>query len=296
MVGSRPDRTRASLRAALLGALTAALLAGCGGDDTDPATSGAVDLTRWLPKDAVTYTAIDIAAYKEELDLPEDADVERVSALGVGVLGPFGSLLAKPPALEPSTVPGDGPLRFGAVLNAVDTSAVTSAAASDSSGFTMTVMATSADVGEIGSRLGDLGYRDMGGVLVRGKGQPAIRLMEGLVFASDDPGMLRGIPDEPRDDPPLKLLEELDGADIAVNRIDGRCYSEAGASVHVDGSVELAVLVPGGGEAEGFQPDTGEVGEADADGEVVTKPVIEPADGESARAILARFWPGYECE
>jgi len=270
-------------RRILLPLAAAALLAGCG-DDDNPVEGGAIGLTEWLPKDAVTYTAVDIAAFEEELDLPEDANPMKEPALEPHATA-FAALLARR-GPEPE-----------AVLEAVDPGEVTATAASGSAdGVVVTALATVADEGEIGSRLGDLGYREADGVLEGGDGRPAIRLEEGIVFVSDDPDALREIPKEQREDPPLELLGELDGEDLAVTRIDDQCFTEIGAATRADGAAELAVLVPGGAEAERMEPDTGEVGEADADGEVVVKPVIEPGDGASARTLVSRFFPGYDCE
>lgn len=273
-----------------------ALIGGCG-DDDNPVEGGGVGLTEWLPKDAVTYTAVDIAAYKEELDLPEDADPTSEPELEQVAVGPFSYLLPKS-SLRLQTAQSGKPLRFEAVLEAVDPTPVTAAATSGSTGSEgagVAAFATTADEGEIGSRLGDLGYRDSGGVLVRSRGEPAIRLEEGLVFASDDPEALRDVPDEQRDDPPLKLLEELDGEDLAVTRVDGSCFAESGAATRADGTAELAVLVPGGAEAERMEPDLEAVGEPDADGELVVVPV-EAAENAGARFLLNQYLPGYDCE
>jgi hypothetical protein len=263
----------------------AAGVAGCGGDD-DPVEGGALGLTEWLPRDWESYAAIDIAAFKDELDLDEDADpttapeLEQLTALHFDVL---------------RTGLGDS----GEVLEAVEPASVTAAAISGSvdgrERRRIAAFATTGDLGEVGSRLGDLGYREVDGVLEGAAGEPAIRLEDGIVFASEDPDALRMIPDEQRDDPPAELLGELDGDDLAVYRVEARCYAETGAGVGVDGDTELGVLVPGGAEAEGMTPDTGEVGEADADGDVVVKPVIDPAAGAGALQQLQRYFPGYDC-
>jgi hypothetical protein len=140
----------------LLAALAlGAVLAGCGdGDDS-------ASLVERLPGDARALSAIDLAAVKERLGLPDDADPTRAPGDAGGEAQ--ARLFAYTGGAFPYVV------RFDRVLmEAIDESRVTQAATTPVSGpDTVVVLATDQPFDdEIASRLERAGYRPDGGLLV----------------------------------------------------------------------------------------------------------------------------------
>jgi hypothetical protein len=286
-------------------ALLALAVAGCGGGSGAGDGSDAAQLTKWLPPGSASYRAIDLTAFKDELGLPEDEDPWR-GRLGQQGAAPFAVLL---PTVKPqeSGIVETGESIDGqtfnvpstAILEAVGPESVTSAATSQSGSgaenVNMSVFATSGDTDEIGSALGDLGYRYDGGVLVKGDRDPAIRLDDGLVFASDSADALRAIPEEPASDYPAKLLGDIGGDDVRVAAYGFECVVESGVGADADGSGRIAFLIDGGAEADRLDPQDALAGDPDVDGDLVTAEV-EPGDpGIGAADILALF-PRYDCD
>lgn len=260
-------------------AALAALLAGCGGG-SGGGDNTAVALTEWLPVGAPGYTAVDLAALREDLGGEEDLDPFS-APLGSNLLG--AASLATDGLRDSAGAPASRELlrilRFGEA---------TSIAESRDSESPVTAIATSADTGEIGSDLGDAGYRDRGGILVRG-GDPAVLLEIGIVFVSPDPAALRGIPDEPADEPPDPLLEELEGPFVATT-LGQDCVRSQGASGEADGSGEVGLLIDGDADAGRVRAAGSpriELGEPEADGDVVTLAVEGPEDGAGFAAFDA---------
>lgn len=258
-------------------ALFLALLAGCGGgagggDD-------AVALSRWLPAGADSYTAVDLTAFREGLDLPEDADATGRE------LAPYSG-----PALAPVFAARDRK-----VLSALEPGALT-AIASDGE---VSAMATTADTGEIGSALGDLGFTDEGGVLVYGdlgsgsggRESVAFRLDDGLIFAATDPAALRSLPKEPAEKAPSPLLNDFDAPYVFIAGVPGPgCIRAQVATAEPGGDGEIAWLVDGGASSDAVESQGSgaiEVGEPEVDGDLVTVPVSY-ADEETGGDIASR--------
>jgi len=282
--------TRISLIAG--GALFVALLGGgCGGGGSGPGgENAAVPLSEWLPRDAPGYVAVDLAALRE--DLGDEEDLDPFSA-------PPGSTLyvAATEATDGIRGPAGetGPTDLLRILSLGEATAIAEARDSESA---ITAIATSADTGEIGSDLGDAGFADRGGVLLRG-GDPAIRLEIGIVFVSPDPAALRTIPDEPADDAPDPLLEELE-APFVETTLGADCVRSQGASGEADGSGELALLIDGAADASLTRVAEGDrfgLGEPDADGDVVTLDA-NPPEGPTGFAAVEALRDGavsYDC-
>lgn len=247
---------------AALAALAVAALAGCGGGGGGGGNA-AVSLTRWLPSNAPGYAAADLAALRDDLGLDEESDpLERpdnaLAAAAGAVLGPLA--LSLPDAVD---------LRFATEV----------ATAREGEGA-ITAIATSADTGEIGSALGDAGYRDRGGVLVGEPGSPAFKLVVGIVFAAPSPTPLRAIPDEPADEAPDPLIEDLSGPYVETRVSRAPCARIEGATGLADGSGEVVVLLDPGADAPDLRTQdtpTVKVGEPEADGETLSVEA-EPAD------------------
>jgi hypothetical protein len=288
------------MRRAFPAALTAvALLAGCGGGGGG-GTSDAVDLTKWLPSTTASFEALNLVAFKDALGLDEDADPRTNEQLDAVSEPIFSNLLPQAPD---SWTGYRSDSRPTGVLEAVDPSSITAAASSDAeaehtTGNT-TVYATTEDTGEIGSRLGDLGYRDEGGVLEHpdsGKLEwPAIKLDEGLVFASRSAEDLRAIPEERGEDLPAALLGKLEGDDIVVSTVPTDCVRESGASVSADGDAQAGVLVDQEADASRLVVVGGLDGESHSDGEEVVADVEPSEQAPGARALRAELIPSYDC-
>nr|MBA2523333.1 hypothetical protein [Solirubrobacterales bacterium] len=159
-------------------------VAGCG---SSSGGSAAVALTKWLPPGADFYSAADLVSLREDLDLPEDADpLPSPEPLGdPNASADFVELarLALADLVELSADPR--------VIAALDLgTARTIASSSDRSGFALTIVSTSADTGDIGSALGDLGFADHGGILSKGSAGPSFRLDDGLIIVARDPALL----------------------------------------------------------------------------------------------------------
>jgi hypothetical protein len=294
------------IRRALIAALAAAaLLAGCGGGGGG-GTSDAVDLTKWLPDDATSYRVADVSGIKEDLGLPEDAnpvdplkDETQDAALQIiGIFIPPVSATI-PAGTKPPEVPR---FRDMPLLNAIDPAAVTAAASAilgPGPDIPRTVvLETTADTGEVGSALGDLGYTDDGGILVPPddiKDAPTVRLDDGLIFASTEPDALRSIPDDPADELPLRILDEVDGRQIVATRTDADCVVESAiAGDREEG--ELAYIVDGQAEEDRFTPaGDSQVEDIDVHGDLLVAHVELRGDQQSINDFVSVNLPGYDC-
>lgn len=292
---------RIRLPGIVIGALSLCLgVAGCGGGG---GTSSAVELTKRLPAGAPSYRVVDLTTLRADLGLPEDADplAGDLALITTPVLG---------------TVPGVAGTEVAAAL---DLGLATAAATAADS---VTVLATQADTGDIGSSLGDLGFEDRGGILERpgaarrsgqveqvaagqvpgetglGPASAAVRLEEGLIFFADDPALLRGLPAEPLDDLPAELLTDLDDAPVIdVTSVD-TCFRETGKTAEADGSGELAFLVDGIAEADRLTPESEggfTFGEPKVDGDLITVPVSSDSPGFAALNVAAALLTTYDC-
>lgn len=134
-------------------------LASCGGDE-DSGASDAMELTRWLPTDSPSYSAVDVAALKADLDLPPDSDPlgGRISSWTAGSW--VGLFFGYPSP---------------AVVRALDLSAVTQVADRGATKDVqpVTAMRTSAPPGEIRDALLDLGFVEREGILEGPRGKRA---------------------------------------------------------------------------------------------------------------------------
>jgi hypothetical protein len=292
------------MRSVLLGALAmVALVAGCGGGGGG-GSSDAVDLTKWLPRGTANYQALDFAAFKDALGLDEDADprtnpkLDMISRPVLDDLLPESSERSVAPGLADAGAPGPNELST-ALLDAIDPASITAAAVSRSEVGRVVVdtavFATTADTGEIGSELGDLGYRDVDGILERGGEWPAVRLEDGLVFASSSADQLRALPDEPADELPATLLGDLNGDDVFVSAVPMGCVRENGASVAADGDGEVAVLIDHEADPQGLVVVGSLDSEPQADGDIVTADAKPDDERPGALLLHAERIPGYDC-
>lgn len=271
---------------ALVGALLLILASmGCGGDGDD---GDAVDLTKRLPAGADHYAVSDLAVLREDYDLPDDAD--PLSGNG-GYDQGFLELATRPLAGLLNTPDPD-------VFAALDLGAVQAAALSSGGGADVTVLATNADTGDVGSALGDLGFEDQGGILGKGGGSVSFRLDEGLIYAAGDPAQLRDLPDDPLDEIPDPLLEAVEGAAITLAPGLGDCTSGIATAANADGSGELAVAVDGGADASRLKLEESSsisFGDPEVDGDVV-KVSVESEDGaDGALIAVQRLQVTYDC-
>lgn len=268
----RTFRARAATAALAFAALVAA---GCG-DGGNGGENAAVALTERLPVGADRYVAVDLAALRDGLDLDADADPLSPSA-------PAPFAIAANAALA-------GLRGGGSIAPAIDATAdlglATAIAGSESPDGPVVVIATAEDTGEIGSRLGDIGFRDRGGILAEPGRPAAFRLEDGIVFASTAAAALRALPDEPRDEPPDPLLDDLDAPYVETAPTPGGCVRSQGATGEPDGSGEVALLIDGDADADRVQRSTVagiELGAPEADGDLLTV----AARGSPAAAGLA---------
>lgn len=296
-------RTRRTITTAA--ALLAGTLAGCGGDG---GSNDAVELTKRLPTHAIGYTALDLAALKSDLGLPDDADplsAPRLRGTAYSALaGLMPPLRRRIEVVRPGEDISSEPLKAprAKILDSLDPGLITAVATSQrgkaGGGSGVTVLATSEDIGEIGSALGDLGFRDRGGVLEDPDGGAAVRLDDATVYASDDEDLLRSLPDDPVDDLPAELLDELEGDQVRVARSDG-CVQEYGSAGSDDGTAEFAFLVEGEADPAKVQisePSGIDVGATEVDGDVVKVRVESTSDGRATPEDLqSELLPGYDC-
>lgn len=262
-------------------------LAGCGGGGGGG--NDAVDLTKRLAPGADSYEAVDDAAVKDGLGLPDDADPldPGRSELSAFVLPTLAGLMAGRPSRRE--------------LAALDLGAVTASASSSTDDGSkpldqVTVLASSADIGVIGSALGDLGFTDRGGILEPHDGSPAVRLDDGTIYVSADAAPLRDLPREPADDLPSSLLGELGGEAVSVLGPTA-CVDASGSGSSANGTGELAFLVKGGPDPSKVEYEAADgitVGDADVHGDVVGVP-FESDRPLSAPDVRATLLPGYDC-
>lgn len=264
----------------------AAVGSSCGGSGGGGGDNDGVALTEHLSTDADYYSAVDLTLLREDLDLPEDADPLA------GDLAPFGSI-----PLNPLLEVADTEVR-----DALELPFAYAAAGADTEDGFVGVIGTTADTGEVGSVLGDLGFRDQAGVLVN-EGKPgavAVRLDLGLIYVSQEPAALRTIPAEPADDPPTELLGELD-APVIQTIPPPACGREAALTANADGSGELVYLINGGADATKLEPSSdggsgATFGEPEVDGDLIELPIdLGESDGLDARNLRSQYFIDYEC-
>jgi len=285
-VGS-PDASRRGVRkTASIGALVVVLLiAGCGGGDGG---SEAIDLTKRLAPGGDFYAVVDVATLKQDLGLPEDADPLDITAES----DPVAELVS--PALSPLAGLVDPE-----IAEALDLGAVDAAAASSIGSDGVTVISTTADTGEVGSALGDLGFEDRGGILEGdGEGAPTFRLEEGFILVAADPSLLRDLPAEPADELPAPMLGELDGSGIFISTRPSACTTGFGMGSDADGSGEVGFLVEGGADAARLELDEDagiSFGVPEVDGALITVAVDSDDGSAAAPAAAALLLVNYDC-
>jgi hypothetical protein len=260
----------------------AAAASGCGGG---AGSNGVAELTKRLSPQALTYDVADFTTLREDLGLDEEADpLDSENDVLAAAASRSLAVLAVP-EIDP------------AVISALELGSARSAATSSGPGGLVTMIATDADTGEIGSALGDLGYSDAGGVLVK-RGGLSFRLDVGIVFVSD-PAALRALPEEAADDLPDPLLNELDGPFVEVSKQSaesGPCVRSAGVTSEADGTGSYAFRVNGDADAAAVRDggDGVDFDEPEADGEIAS--VEADAGGHPAALIVSGLGSvGYEC-
>ena len=284
--------------------LYAVCLAGCGGG------SDGEELAERLPGDARALSVIDLAAVKERLGLPEDADPTRSPGDAGGLAQ--ARLFAYAGGAFPYLA------RFDRMFTeAIDESRVTQAAATPVSGpDTVVVLATDQPFDdEIAGRLERAGYRPRDDVLVNeddpGGGPasfPAVGGEDGVVvLAGDAQTARRTLDGEQPDGPTRRLLNEIDapvrdattlgaGGDTCVRGIalgDSVDPAEVELVVSVEGDASAERLEdPGSAVGEAFEP-----GDPEAEGNLARLPLsYRPRPGAAPiQALAARLPPPYRC-
>lgn len=283
LVGER--RATPALAIAVAALCSAAL--GCGGGN-GPEGSGAVDLTKRLAADADTYTAADLTTLRDDFDLSEEAEPLQSGGVPAGFVelaGPPFAGLTREQLASPD------------VLGALELGLVHDAASATNDGDSVTVLATDADTGDVGSNLGDLGYADSNGILSM-DGQPSIRLEPGLIFAAKNQGLLSELPREPRGSLPTPLLDSVDGVSVTASSANADCIKGTAASASDERSGELAFLIDAGADASKLElSDSGAAsfGEPEVDGDVVRVAVSADEPGFAAYSALTLFLANYDC-
>ena len=285
-------------RGALL--LTCGLIAGCGGD------GGSADLVERLPGDARALSVIDLAAVKERLGLPEDADPTQPPGAGGGEAQ--ARLFAYAGGAFPYLARLDRNF-----TQAIDESRVTQAASTPVSGpDTVVVLATEQPFDdEIAKRLERVGYRERDGLLVTQEGGgpgsfPAVGGQEGVVvLAGDAQTVERTLEGELPGGPTRELLGEVDGPVRDATTLGGpSCVRGVGLGDSIDPpEVELVVRVEGKARADRLGDpraggdDSFRPGDADADGDLARVPLTyRPRPGTAPiQTLIARFARPYRC-
>jgi hypothetical protein len=276
-------------------------LAGCGdGDDS-------ASLVERLPGDARALSAIDLAAVKERLGLPDDADPTRAPGDAGGEAQ--ARLFAYAGGAFPYVV------RFDRVLmEAIDESRVTQAATTPVSGpDTVVVLATDQPFDdEIASRLERAGYRPDGGLLVNEEaggpgGFAAVGGEDGVVvLAAEAQAARRALQGDAPDGPTRDLLNEVDAPVRDASSLSGgqTCVRGVAFGDDID-PPELQMVVRVTGEAaadrvEDPATDAGDAfraGEPEAEGDFGRLPLTyTPRPGTTPiQALVARLAAPYRC-
>lgn len=280
----------------------AVAVGGCGGEDDsepEPPVGDAIELTRWLPEGGSFYDSMDVADFKDELGLPEDADPladKKLSRYTSGNLS--GALFA-------TNVQGD-------VREALDLPAVTQVASfspSDQAVDPITAMA-GADPDRVRDALEALGFVEHDGVLEGPEGWRAegvdeedhgseqqnplaVRIEDGIIFTSSSAELLQSVRSEPGA-LPLPVQEELDG-DLTQAMLPYACIDGSGYEMDADGSGALIYLVDGGADPESFDAkDGGAFGTPEADGELLRVPFeIDPPNAPTE--LQVETFASYRC-
>ena len=264
-------------------AFAALVVAGCGGDDGDGRSPE--DLARMLPAPSFPgLSTIDLAAAREALDLPADADPldgrddkhKRLLAAG----GAAVNLLARP----------DRP----AIVEAVDFGAVTAAAATTTSvgPGSGAVLATRQAADDIRAGLKRAGYSETDGAFLTEElgpraGYKSAAVGDGVIALAGDAETARAILE--RDEPAagiedlIDTLDLVDGAArVAVKPREGCIEAVAGSDPIDEDSGELAVRVrDGDAQADAIAP-----GGDDAPYAPLFAIEDRKADGDVARARI----------
>jgi len=304
------------IRLALLSALAAGAITGCGDDDEPAAPPPLEQLGTYLPADAPVITFVDLAEARAQLGLPADADALDFDAyedfdaddptpeqqlVETAVLG-MPSLTSYVQTLEedPASAEFDG-------------SKITAAVNTIGDGYPMTIIVTTQPFEEIAEGLTALGWRTEGDVVVK-EGERFEQVADGgdgVVIIGRNEIAADVLADEPGG--PTELFELLSPADQPVQAaVTGNPFDECVATI---GGWENAALDEGVlrfGLADDQQADvesitteeldetdTFDMGEPSVDGTFAEIPFTSPEDGppgSSLRAFLTRFASVYDCK
>jgi hypothetical protein len=268
-------------------------VAGCGGDSSDAPID---ELTRYLPAGDAGYVAYaDVAAVREELGLPADAD-----ALDYGILldrqtdpaAPEARLLDTARLALPSLGFSINPLEPDPVTEAFDGGAI-AAAATGATKEALMAIRTSQPFDELADALADEGYERDGDVL-SAPGAPIGEVVDAgdgiFVLGEHDASAADAVADppggpeaalalvEPADEPVLQAVGGLPADDDCVTGYGG--WHEASAET---GDFRIAVDGPadaGRVDLQGLAELTDtELGEPSADGDVAEVPFTGGGEG-----------------
>jgi hypothetical protein len=300
---------RDSCRIALaLSAAAALALPGCGGGEPS-------DLAEYFPAAAPLYSTVDLAAAREELGLPDDAEALPFQAMidqEFELDSPEGQLMVATQLGAPQLALSVQTLQLDPVTETFDDTAITAAATAPTEDGILTAIQTDQDFDDLADGLGAEGYERDGDTLTNADAeiQEVASAGDGIVLFSDR----TGVAGEAASDPPggpAELLDLLAGADQAIAQagtgLGDTCVvafggwenpqgTEGAIRIEVDGTadaerVDLDALGEGG--------DTLDLGEPSVDGSTIEVPFTAESD-QGAFAIRAliqtTFGDVYDCD
>ena len=268
-------------------------LIGCGSDDATSGTSGgdAVELTKRLPPDALSYVAVDFDRMRDEglIDpgdpiYPPPPDAEPLVGFGVGAAT---SVLA-----ESSQAPE--------VLDALDLGSASAAAASSGDAGPVAAIATSKDPGEIEADLEKLGWSADGAILVSDdeKEDLVFSIGEGEVLVGASADALERAPDEPLAEVPERLLERADGVVVSALLLRQDCLQATAEALRGDGTGTLLYRVTGEPDPDNLnieQTESTKFEEPEVEGDTVAVDATGEPDALAIRNTVQQLFLSYDC-
>ena len=257
-----------------------AAIAGCGGgSDRD-------ELVSRLPEDSLGFVYTDLAALREEFDLPEDAAPDIDSAPDL--------------AQAANTIGGALPGQKFEALRALELGQA-DAIVIAVGGEQVTAISSDADAEEVGSALVDLGWeQDEEGVFTTD--EAAIAFGDGLIGIAEDPSAASAVLAEPEGEFPAEI-EDIEGAVVSFfTTPDSTSCLRGEATSDTPGSPGEIILFPSGDPdaASVEAPEEGQFSEPRVDGNSVRIEVTPEKDAPAyvlpAREAQISLQVTYDCE